>query len=234
MATGEKPTQAGVSTLPLVFGVVLGNLFCGAVASVTGRAWQFIPLGAIIAGTGAGLLSTLALDSSSGQRIGYLIVAGAGSGMLVQMNLLVAQGSTTQEKVALVTANTAFWQNLGAVIGIAILGTVYGNILEPKLIAYLPPGTPVEPFMNSPSLVSKLPMPLRALVQQAYIETLSTMFKIVIGTAGGVFLGSMLLRKDKLGPKKADAGEAKEAEPPALELKQGDGQTVAVSAESAM
>jgi len=124
VAAAQSPTSAGVSTLPLVFGVVGGNLACGLAASLTGRAWHFIPLGGIVAATGAGLMSTLGLESAEGEKIGYLALAGLGIGCLVQMNMLVAQGSTTEDKVAGVTSNVAFFQNLGAVFGIAILGAL--------------------------------------------------------------------------------------------------------------
>ncbi|KAI9034026.1 major facilitator superfamily domain-containing protein [Hyaloraphidium curvatum] len=218
VANGQTPTQAGVSTLPLVFGVVLTNLVCGATASVTGLAWPFIPLGGAIAATGAGLMSTLNLDSSSAMQVGYLLIAGMGVGCLVQMNMLVAQGSTTQAKVAVITANMAFWQNLGAVVGIAVLGAVYNNALVPRLREHLPPGMPVEPFVNSPALISKLPPEIRRPVQQAYVDTLGIMFLVVVGTACAVVCSSMLLKKARLTRKgAADAekgaggeGEAKE------------------------
>lgn len=142
-----------------------------------------------------------------------MILAGLGCGMLVQMNLLVAQGSTSQDNVALITANTAFWQNMGAVIGIAVLGVVYNNQLTPKLEAHLPPGVPVKPFITSPSLISKLPDYLKIPVQTAYIETLRVMFLIVVGTGCCVFLSSMLLRKAKLTTKKEAAGAASEPAP---------------------
>jgi hypothetical protein len=110
VAAGQTATEAGVSSIPLVMGVVVSNILSGGVASATGWAWPFIPAGAILAAIGAGLISTLNLASGSGEKIGYLFLAGFGCGFTVQMILLVAQGSTKQEHVSTVTANTSFWQ----------------------------------------------------------------------------------------------------------------------------
>lgn len=140
VATGQTATEAGVSTIPLVMGVVVSNILSGGIASATGIAWPFIPVGAVLAAIGAGLVSTLNLDSGSGEKIGFLFLAGFGCGFTVQvgwrsdglrelgkrtktsnpffackMILLVAQGSTSQEHVAAITANASFWQ--GQLIG---------------------------------------------------------------------------------------------------------------------
>lgn len=178
--------------------VVFANIFSGGVASATGHAWPFVPLGSAIAAAGAGLMSTLSLGSSSGQQIGYLIVAGAGCGCIVQMVLLISQGTTSQENVALATANCSFWQVLGAVIGLAVQGVVYTTTLQSKLSALFPPGTPIDAFVNQPSLIGTLPVEVRVPVQIAYVDTLSLMFKVSIAFAGALLLGSFFMRRSKL------------------------------------
>ena len=88
---------------------------------------------------------------------------------------------------------------LGAVLGIAFLGVIFVNQLTAKLIAFFPPGTSIDEFINQPTLISGLPEDVRVPVQQAYVETLSLMFKVSIGFAGAMLIGSLFMKKSKLG-----------------------------------
>ncbi|KAI9014035.1 major facilitator superfamily domain-containing protein [Hyaloraphidium curvatum] len=199
VAAGQSASQAGISTLPFILAVVFSNIVAGAVVTINGHAWPWIPGGAIFAAVGAALISLLNLNSSTGEKIGFLIIAGLGCGCIVQLVMLVAQGSTEQRRVAEVTANISFWQILGATVGIAVLGVIYTVTLGPKLAANLPPGTPIEPFIQSPAAIASLPDDLRVPVQQAYVDTLALMFRVVIGFAAAVLICSMGMRKKKLG-----------------------------------
>jgi hypothetical protein len=108
-------------------------------------------------------------------------------------------------------------------------GIVYNNLLTPSLLAYLPSGIPPKPFITQPSLISSLPPEIRVPVQQAYIDTLSVMFKIVVGTGCGVAATSMLLRKGRLMSKKVEAKKAKDGHGEAAEHgdSKAEGNTVA-------
>lgn len=144
-------------------------------------------------------MSMLSLSSSSGEKIGFLIVAGLGCGCVVQLILIVAQASTTQALVAEVTANCSFWQVLGATIGIAVLSVGYTNQLTSQLTALLPPGAPIEEIINQPSLIATMPDDIRIPAQTAYVNTLALLFRICVAFGGILFLGSFGLRKKKLG-----------------------------------
>ncbi|KAI9014036.1 major facilitator superfamily domain-containing protein [Hyaloraphidium curvatum] len=198
VAAGQTASQAGISTLPFILAVVIANVFAGGSVTMNGHAWPWIPGGAIFAAVGAALISLLNLNSSTGEKIGFLIIAGLGCGCMVMSVMLVAQGSTDQKRVSEVTANISFWQVLGATVGIAVLGVIYTVTLGPKLAANLPPGTPIEPFIQSPAAIASLPDDLRVPVQQAYVDTLALMFRVVIGFAGAVLICSMGMRKKKL------------------------------------
>lgn len=57
-----------------------------------------ITLGCALMTVGCGLLSTWTADSSRGQQIGYLLVAGVGLGLCMQTMLLAAQGAVTYKE----------------------------------------------------------------------------------------------------------------------------------------
>ncbi|KAJ3103142.1 hypothetical protein HDU97_010350 [Phlyctochytrium planicorne] len=130
---GQTATQAGVQTIPLVMGVVVISIISGQVVSRTGHYVSFIYIGGLTMIAGTALTSTLVPSSSLVQQILYLFILGFGVGCLIQIRILALQASVEGPQIAVATAVSSFAQTLGGSIGVAIIGTIFNNVLKNNL-----------------------------------------------------------------------------------------------------
>lgn len=100
---GTSPTMSGVRNLPFIIAVTISTISSGAFVSITGRYQPMLIGGGVVATIGAGLLYMLDVDSSTGEWIGYQIVAGLGWGCAFQIPMIAVQGSVPPEDLASAT-----------------------------------------------------------------------------------------------------------------------------------
>ncbi|TPX37523.1 hypothetical protein SmJEL517_g00506 [Synchytrium microbalum] len=151
---GLSATQAGVSSLPFILGVVVFSIVSGVLVTATGHYTPLVLVGCTVGAVGAFLVSRLDENSSRGAQIGYLLVAGSGLGLTLQTTLIASQAAVSEDLLAIVTANNQFWQVSGAVLGLAITSTVFNN----KLLTYLAEDAP---GLLNPSVIAQNPAALR-------------------------------------------------------------------------
>jgi Fungal trichothecene efflux pump (TRI12) len=84
---GTSATGSGVHTLPLLLSVVFASVIGGGLVTVIGYYTPFMIVGQALFAIGAGLLSTLSVNSSTGEWFGYQVIAGVGIGMSLQVFL---------------------------------------------------------------------------------------------------------------------------------------------------
>ncbi|KAJ3102661.1 hypothetical protein HDU97_000358 [Phlyctochytrium planicorne] len=215
-AQGATATQAGIKIIPIVAGVFSCSILSGVVASATGIFMPFLPASGIILAIGAGLMSTLDETSPLWKQVIYLLIAGIGIGAGIQTVLISAQASVGPELVAVVTANTNFWQTIGAVLGLAIVSSVFNNKLDQfyeeetrGLDIVIPPGLPNDIFKKSIASVRViLPPEQQGPVIHAYIRTLSLLFLISVPFAGMLVLSSLFIKKERLPADKREFSPA--------------------------
>ncbi|KAJ3203353.1 hypothetical protein HDU83_001521 [Entophlyctis luteolus] len=212
---GSTATQAGVSTIPLIMGLVVLSIFSGIIATTTGMFWPFLPAGGIIVAIGAGLMTTMKEDAANWQQVIYLIIAGIGVGSGIQTCLIAAQVSVAPEMVSVVTASTNFFQTIGAVVGIAIASSLMNNNLVPNIadalvafntsLADLEPAglaNPAAIYADSSTLHNSSIVADGSVLQQAlvrgYLNTLSPLFYLPVGFGLALVVSSMFVTKQRL------------------------------------
>ncbi|KAJ3193970.1 hypothetical protein HK101_003723 [Irineochytrium annulatum] len=140
---GDSATQAGVETIPLVFGVVILSILSGQIVSRTGKYVPFVYIGGCVMVAGSILTSTLSPSSGRVQQVFYLLILGLGVGCLIQIRVLGIQASVDGPRIAIATAVSTFCQTLGGAIGVALIGGIFNNVLvknvssKPTLLAFL-------------------------------------------------------------------------------------------------
>ncbi|KAI8607693.1 major facilitator superfamily domain-containing protein [Chytriomyces sp. MP71] len=97
---GSSATNAGVHSIPFVFGTVVASIGSGNVATATGYFFPFLPLGAVLTALGSGLMITMTETATMAQQIGYMFIAGLGIGSAFQMLMVSAQVSVTPDLLA--------------------------------------------------------------------------------------------------------------------------------------
>jgi len=124
---GVSATKSGIDVLPLILSNVIASIITGALITVIGYYTPFIIVGSIALAVGSGLISTLDVDTSFSKWFGYQVLAGAGSGMCIQVSLLAVQTVLDIEDVPIGTACIIFFQTLGGALFIAVAQTVFQN-----------------------------------------------------------------------------------------------------------
>ncbi|KAJ3112683.1 hypothetical protein HDU96_004313 [Phlyctochytrium bullatum] len=174
----------GIRIIPLIVGVVLFSILTGVVAGSTGLYMPFLPFGGVFIAIGAGLLSTLDATFPLSKQILYLFLAGIGVGACVQTDLLAAQAT------------------IGAVLGLAIVSTVFNNRLATNFgekTFRLRPGITPDVFLKSVESVRKmLPPDQQGPIIHAYVRTLSLVFLITVPFAGLLVVASFFVKKERL------------------------------------
>ncbi|KAI1332184.1 MFS transporter [Xylariaceae sp. FL0255] len=141
---GVSATHSGVHTLPMVLSLVLFSIMSGGLATATG---QFVPLlivSSIIATVGAGLLSTLQVDSTIGYWLGYQVLMAAGVGIGLQNAFLVGQVAVPLNDQAVAISVLSFAQTLSSSIFLAIGQAVFQNQLQSALRIQAPEVNPKD------------------------------------------------------------------------------------------
>lgn len=101
---GISPVASGVRNLPLIIAVTIGTIGSGGFITSTGIATPLMVLGSVLVTIGAGLIYTLDIGSSTGEWIGYQVLAGLGWGLAFQIPIIVAQAMATPEDLSSATS----------------------------------------------------------------------------------------------------------------------------------
>ncbi len=127
---GLSATNSGLTTTPLTFGIVAGNITSGQLVSRTGRYKPLMLLSIVIAiGAFAVMGWTLTADASQLSVSLKMILVGLGIGPSIPLYTLAIQNAVPPQQIGVATSSATFFRQMGATIGVAILGTVFATSL---------------------------------------------------------------------------------------------------------
>jgi MFS family permease len=140
-----SPLRSGLLLLPfIVTGAILGVL-CGFIMHRTGRFREIMWVGTFLLTLGFGLFISFDAFTSTAKVVGYLMIAGAGSGVLFEAPLIAVQSQVEQNNVASATATLSFIRNIGLSISTIVGGTIFQNSMTSR-----------GPFLRSAGLPEEL------------------------------------------------------------------------------
>jgi EmrB/QacA subfamily drug resistance transporter len=180
---GVSATASGLRMLPMVLGLLATALVSGAIVSRTGRYRAFPIAGSAVTAAGLYLLSRMDASTSFGTEALFLLVLGAGIGLIMQILTLVVQNTVAYSDLGTATSGVTFFRTLGGSFGASIMGSIYANGLKGRLgIALVTARVPTS-AVSSPELVRKLPAQARAPVVAAYAASLQHVFLFAVPIA---------------------------------------------------
>lgn len=203
--------DSGIRLIPLTLSMVIASVLNGIFVSKIGYYTPSMIVGTCLMCIGAGLLTTLQLDTAQPRWVGYQILYGFGLGMTFQAPNLAAQTVLPTKDVPIGTTLMFFSQLLGGAIFISVGQNVLNNELVKRLTGL--PGFDPSLITQSgaTSLSSSLAENLREPVLIGYNEALRTVFHVGLILTCFIILGSaaMEFRSVKKNvPKKAADAEA--------------------------
>ncbi|HEX6500389.1 MAG TPA: MDR family MFS transporter [Micromonosporaceae bacterium] len=201
---GASPTESGLLMLPMMIGIIVTSIVSGRAISRIGRYKWFTVAGTAIMATGLVLFTRLQVDTPLWQAFVYMLVIGIGLGLTMQPLVLAVQNGLSSRDMGAGTSTATFVRSLGGSVGVAALGAVLTNRLATELaplvaaaVRALPPALQRQfaaagtggISINEPARILALPGPLKAAVQQGFVNTLHPIFL----TAGLVSVVAVVL-----------------------------------------
>ncbi|MEE9252454.1 MAG: MDR family MFS transporter [Thermodesulfobacteriota bacterium] len=120
---GTTATGTGKIITPLLLSWVTLSSISGRLMLRVGYK-TMIHTGTVLLGIGFFLLATMSAATTKTEISMYMIVLGAGMGMLFMPILLAVQNSVSREIFGIATSATQFFRSIGAVIGVTLMGAV--------------------------------------------------------------------------------------------------------------
>src|ERR1700760_898874 len=127
---GVSATSSGLRMLPMVIGLLVTALGSGVVVSRTGQYRAFPIAGSAVTAVGLYLLSRMDAHTSVWLESLFLLVLGAGIGLIMQILTLVVQNTVSYSDLGTATSGVTFFRTLGGSFGASIMGSIYAKQLK--------------------------------------------------------------------------------------------------------
>lgn len=203
VARGKTPTMSGLMSAPMIVGLFVASTLSGRIISRTGHYKRFMIAGAAVLALGLALMGTIRYDTSFALVTTYLLVLGAGVGMLMQNLVLAVQNTLDIQDIGSGTSTVAFFRTLGGAIGVSALGAVLGSRITTLILDGLTK-IGIDPSAlsggtSSIPQVSTLPAPIRTIVEASYGEAVADLFLIAVPIALVALVAVLFLKEVPLG-----------------------------------
>jgi EmrB/QacA subfamily drug resistance transporter len=133
-----SPTLSGLVMTPLSLSMVVGAMVSGLLMGALKRYQIITMVGAVIMVVGSFLITRMTPETSLLQAMLFMILAGLGTGVFFTVPTLAAQNAVPASQMGVSTAATRYLGQLGATLGIAIVGTVVNSSTASSLTQLLP------------------------------------------------------------------------------------------------
>lgn len=135
---GSSATRAGIQLLPLLVATIVSSAITGGAITLVGQYAPFLIISMALFSTGAGMITTLDLDSGIGKWLGYQVLAGSGIGAGFQGGIITVQTVLPLADVPVASAMVAFFQTLGGAIFISVAQSLFQTGLVAGIQQYAP------------------------------------------------------------------------------------------------
>ncbi|PGH11289.1 hypothetical protein AJ80_07188 [Polytolypa hystricis UAMH7299] len=191
--------QSGIRNLPFILGVSLFSIVSGVLITIFGHFAYLLVLGSTLTAIGSGLIYMLDIDTSSAQWIGYQILPGIGTGIAIQIPIIVNQALVDVSDLASISAITLFVQTIGGAFWVSAGQAAFVNRLVSKLPELAPNVDPALVVTTGASelrhVFSEEDLPG---VLMAYMAGLKVTFTLCIALGGVGFLITLFAKWESL------------------------------------
>ena len=198
VARGATPTEAGLLTLPMIAGNLIGSVASGMLISRTGKWKRYLVAGAILLIGGLGLAGSMDHTTDLWLTGIYTAILGVGLGLLMQNLVLAVQNTVQAKDIGTASASVAFFRSVGGAIGVSVLGAVLGNRVKELVVEGLASaGIQVPAGSAGASMDLKdMPAPIRDIMRAAYGDAIAEVF-LISAVVGLVALVAILFIKER-------------------------------------
>ena len=201
--------KSGIMNLPMIIAVVVVSILSGGLVTACGYYTPFMIFSSIIMTIGAGLMSTLEVDSGHPKWIGYQALFGIGLGLGMQQPMIVAQTALKMEDVPSGTAIVMFAQTLGGSIFVSVAQNVFQNQLFRNLALDAPGANATELVAGGATLLrSFVSGPVLHQVLVAYNTAVTQTFYVSVAMGALSLIGPIFVEWLSVKGKKIEVAAA--------------------------
>ncbi len=135
---GVSATSAGAVITPMTVSSVIGAALAGFAITVLKRYRVITIMSALIMTAGVFLLTRMTPSTSLLEAIIFMVIAGIGLGPFFSVLTIAAQNALPRTRLGIGTSAVRYLGQLGAVLGVAIVGTVVNNTLASDIARRIP------------------------------------------------------------------------------------------------
>ena len=206
VANGASASNSGLLLVPLMGGLLTASIIAGQIITRTGRYRMFPIIGMAVTTVGMYLLSTLDTQSTRLESGAYMVLLGAGIGMVMQILILAVQNEAPVEDLGVATSTVTFFRAVGGSVGVALFGALFSSRLGDLLGDAAPTGL-------TPEAIGQLPTAARAQMASAFSDSITMVFGYAVPLLVVGFLLTWLLRESPLRTASGTAQRDRAAEP---------------------
>jgi EmrB/QacA subfamily drug resistance transporter len=202
LVTGASATSSGLLTLPLLGASALSTTVAGRIMARSGRYKIFPAIGLASMSVGLLLFSTLGADGSRLTAALFMVVFGAGFGLVTQILMVAIQNAVSPREIGTATAAANLFRALGGSVGVAIYGAVFAaglrHWLPLALPGRVPPGVSATGIQSTPGRIHALAPAVQRAIAHAVGNSLHDVFLVAAPIALAGFLIVLLLPEQRL------------------------------------
>jgi len=133
-----SPTLAGLVMTPLSVSMVVGAMVSSPIIAALKRYQIVAIVAALLMAIGAFLITLMTPGTSLLLAIIFMVLTGIGTGVFFSVPTLAAQNALPANRLGISTAAVRYMGQLGATLGIAIVGTAVNSSISGDLLRHLP------------------------------------------------------------------------------------------------
>ncbi|MCY3559098.1 MAG: MDR family MFS transporter [Chloroflexi bacterium] len=153
---GVDAATAGLVMGPMILVSVTGSIVSGQIMSRTGRYKYLAVTGSLMMFGSMLLLSTMTRETTIPGVLGRMFMFGIGMGLMMPVMSIASQNAAPQKFLGIVSAFSQFFQQVGGVIGIGVVGALFNarlanGLMErliPELVEVIEPEKLVDPIFR--------------------------------------------------------------------------------------
>ncbi|OLC58301.1 MAG: hypothetical protein AUH85_01015 [Chloroflexi bacterium 13_1_40CM_4_68_4] len=205
---GIPATSSGLFITPMMFGLIAASIVTGQLM-VRIRYYRFIgTLGIAIMALGMWLLSQITVSTTEAEVVRDIVIVGLGLGTTLPLYLNAVQSAVPRNLMGVATSQIQFWQNIGATVGTAVLGSLLVRRLPEEISAKisslnLPPeaqqfipkggGAASAQQLFDPTKIAQLKATLPSAIQPIFDQILVAIREALASTLSELFLVGMFV-----------------------------------------
>jgi EmrB/QacA subfamily drug resistance transporter len=199
VARGATPTEAGLLTLPMIAGNLVGSVMSGQLISRYGKWKRFLIGGTVLLIGGLALAGTMDHTTELWLTGLYTAIFGIGLGMLMQNLVLAVQNTVQASDIGSASASVAFFRSVGGAIGVSVLGAVMANHVKDLATDGLTK-LGIQAAGNSGATLDlkDLPAPVADVMRAAYGDATAGIFMISAAVSVVALLAVLFIKEKPL------------------------------------